>query len=86
MVGVLGKDEVSLFFRLYPHKILMRGHSHQPELIQSRHKTIISEGLKTGEILQIPDIVPGILTCGAADHGFVMIWDRIKQTIGSYKL
>lgn len=31
MVGVLGPDEAALFFQTYPHKMLLRGHSHYPE-------------------------------------------------------
>lgn len=86
MVGALGEHEVGLFLRLYPHKILMRGHSHRPELIQVRNQAIVSEGFTPGEIRHLSDILPGIITCGAVDHGFVMIWDRMQQTICSYKL
>lgn len=86
MVGPLGENEAALFFRLYPRKILMRGHSHLPELIRSGNKTIVSKRFIPGKVQKLDDIVPGIVTCGAVDHGFVMIWDRMEQTICSYKL
>ena len=86
MVGALGEYEASLFFRLYPHKILIRGHSHLPELIQSRKKAIVSQEFIPGEIHQLTDLVPAIITCGAVDHGIVMIWDRTAQTVYSEKL
>ena len=86
MIAPMGKNEACHFFGLNPHKILIRGHSHLPELIQSRHNTIVTTVLSPGEIRMVADILPGILTCGAADHGFVLIWDRVEQTICSYKL
>ena len=86
MVGTLGENEIGLFFHLYPRQILMRGHSHLPELIQSRPNTIFNRGLIPGEIQPLTDIVPAIITCGAVDHGFVMIWDQREQALCSYKL
>ncbi len=86
MIGALGENEAALFFQLHPHKILMRGHSHLPELVKSRNKTLVSEKLSPGVKRQLADIEPGIITCGAVDHGYVMIWDQMAQTIWSEKL
>jgi len=86
MVGALGENEADLFFRLYPRRILLRGHSHLPELMRLHNKTIINQGLTPGVTQQLANIVPGIITCGAVDHGYVMIWDRREQAICSYKL
>ncbi len=83
MVGALGDNEAALFFRLNPHKILVRGHSHLPELVQSDRDNIVTTKLIPEEIQTITDIIPGIITCGAVDHGYVMIWDRQKRTIFS---
>jgi putative phosphoesterase len=71
MVGNLGEHEIGLFLRLYPNKILMRGHSHRPELIQARNQAIVNEGLTPGETRPLSDILPGIITCGAVDHGIL---------------
>ena len=86
MVSALGEKEAALFFRLHPHKILVRGHSHLPELVQGDKDSIVSTQLIPGEIQPITHIKPGIITCGAVDHGYVMLWDRRKRTICSEKL
>ncbi len=86
MVGPLGVHEADLFFGMNSHKILLRGHSHLPEIVRSRCESNVTKKLMPGESLQIAGIIPAIVTCGAVDHGFVMVWDVGRQTISSYKL
>jgi len=86
MVGPLGDKEANLFFQMYSQRILLRGHSHLPELVRSLDGSVVSTKLSPGKNLQLVDIIPGIITCGAVDHGFVMVWDRMEETVCSYKL
>jgi predicted phosphodiesterase len=84
MVGVLGHNEAALFFRTCPRKVLFRGHSHHPELLRQDHQNLRVDKIRPGEIIRIKDIKPGIITCGALDHGFMMIWNRGDGTVACH--
>ena len=58
MVGVLGPDEAALFFQTYPHKVLLRGHSHYPEILRQRKHTLASEKILPGDTIQMVDDDP----------------------------
>jgi predicted phosphodiesterase len=84
MVGVLGHEEAALFFRTFPHKLLFRGHSHDPEIFRQRDHTIMADKILPGETIQLADIKPCIITCGALDQGFMMTWEPGRQTIACH--
>jgi predicted phosphodiesterase len=86
MIGVLGQNEAVLFFRTYPHKILFRGHSHCPEILRQQKHAVETGKILAGETIQLKDIQPCIITCGALDQGFMMIWDMGEQTIDCHKV
>ena len=81
MIGVLGQSEAALFFRSYPHRILFRGHSHCPEILRQHKHTVEIGKISAGETIQLADIQPCIITCGALDQGFMMIWEPGKQAL-----
>ena len=81
MIGVLGQSEAALFFRSYPHRILFRGHSHCPEILRQHKHTVEIGKISAGETIQLADRLPFIITCGALDQGFLMIWDMGRRTI-----
>ena len=86
MIGVLGQSEAALFFRTCPHKILFRGHSHCPEILRQQKQTVETSRILPDKTIQLADIKPCIITCGALDQGFMMIWDMGRQTIACYTL
>ncbi len=75
MVGVLGHNEARLFFQTYPHKVLLRGHSHYPEILWQPNHTLLTSKILPGNTIQVADTKPCIITCGALDQGFLMIWE-----------
>jgi len=81
MIGVLGQNEAALFFQTYPHRILFRGHSHCPEILRQHKQPVETDRILAGETIRLADIQPCIITCGALDQGFMMIWDMRRQTI-----
>lgn len=86
MVGVLGHSEATLFFRTYPHKVLFRGHSHHPEILRQEKHTLVTGKILPGETIQVADIKPCIITCGALDQGFLMTWDPDRQALCCHNL
>ncbi len=86
MVGVLGHSEASMFFQTHPHKVLFRGHSHGPEILRQRKHTFVTGAILPGKTIQLADIKPCIVTCGALDQGFLMTWEPGRQTITCHKL
>ena len=86
MVGTLGHAEAAMFFQKFPRKVLLRGHSHQPEIICRRKQSLKTNKLLPEKTLQLDDVSPSIITCGALDQGFVLIWDTAKQTISSHTI
>ena len=84
MVGVLGHSEAALFFRSHPHKVLFRGHSHHPEILLQENQNLRVSKIRPGEIIHIKDLKPGIITCGALDQGFMMIWDIGRRTVACH--
>jgi predicted phosphodiesterase len=81
MVGVMGPREAILFFRTYPHTVMFRGHSHYPEILRQQNHTLMTQKILPGESIQLADMNPSIITCGALDQGFTMIWDSGRRTI-----
>ncbi len=75
MIGVMGSREAERFFRERPREVLFRGHSHRPEIIYRSARQIRFEPVAAGEIIHLHERRPCIVTCGALDAGFVMLWD-----------
>lgn len=86
MVGVLGHSEAALFFQTYPHKFLFRGHSHYPEILRKQKHTFVSSKIFPGKTIQLAEKKPCIITCGALDEGFLIIWEPGMQTIACHML
>jgi len=84
MVGVLGHSEATLFFQSYPHKVLFRGHSHSPEILRKQKHTFVTSKISPGKTIQLADIEPCIVTCGALDEGFLMTWEPGRKTIACH--
>ena len=81
MVGVMGPNEAGLFFETYPGRVLFRGHSHQPEILRLRKHSLVTDKIVPGKTLQLAEITPCVITCGALDQGFLMMWRPDKQTL-----
>jgi predicted phosphodiesterase len=86
MVGVLGHEEATLFFQSYPRKVLFRGHGHCPEIIRKQKHTLVTKKITPGKTIQLADIKPCIVTCGALDKGFLMTWEPSRKTIACHNL
>lgn len=81
MVGAMGPNEAGLFFETYPGRVLLRGHSHHPEILRHRKHRLVTDKIAPGKALQLEEITPCIITCGALDQGFLMMWKPDKQTL-----
>ena len=75
MIGAMGKREAMEFFRENPKGLLFRGHRHKPEIISRRGKEIRFFTPTAGQIIELAEHRPCIVTCGALTSGFVMIWE-----------
>lgn len=84
MIGTLGPGERSLFFGNYPNGMLIRGHQHFPEIVWRRHETL-SQKIEPGSRIDLKDKIPCIVTVGALDNGFCMIWEPREQTIACHQ-
>ena len=87
MIGVMGKREADTFFRENSYGLLFRGHSHKPEMISAEEKEIRFSPLIPGQIVELSEHRPCIVTCGALTSGFVMIWkpDQDRLECHSFK-
>lgn len=86
MVGVMGHTEARLFFQTYPHKMLFRGHNHYPEILRQRKHSLVNLKILPGKAIQLEDMKPCIVTCGALDQGFLMTWEPCRQTLKCHTL
>lgn len=85
MVGIMGPGEAMQFFQTHPHKLLFRGHNHRPEIMWPRNQTTAIRRLSPGETINLDLGKPAIITCGALDEGFAMIWELDRQEIYCHK-
>ena len=87
MVGVMTDDYARIFFRRFADHILFRGHSHSPEITsQGRHGRVTSEIISPGEAIDITEHTPCIVTCGALDRGFCLLWSPADNRITGVEL
>ena len=84
MIGVVGRREAADCFREHPEGLLFRGHSHKPEMISGKANEIRFSSLAVGQVIDLADNRPCIITCGALASGWVMVWepgnDRLECT------
>jgi predicted phosphodiesterase len=75
MIGTIGRREAGDYFKEHPGGLLLRGHSHTPEMICGQDGEIQFRSLQAGQTVALKDDRPCIVTCGALIAGFVMIWE-----------
>ena len=85
MVGTFGAAELSSFFQKYPRNLLFRGHQHFPELVWREKGKVLSRKTWPGESIPLGHRLPCIVTCGAVDHRFCIIWETDKQLISCHQ-
>ncbi len=81
MIGTIGQREATAYFRDNPTRLLFRGHSHAPEVICRQGDRIRFRPLPKETRLDLNACRPCMITCGALDQGFVMVWDPVQQTL-----
>ncbi len=84
MVGAMGKNEASMFFKATPKGLLFRGHSHTPEIIWLKGRRILSQTISKGEKIGLEGRLPCVVTCGALISGLCMIWKPAEKLIESH--
>ena len=77
----MGDPEIRHFCSEGTHRILFRGHGHDPELIWIEKNTIQRADLKTDTTIHLEKYRPCIITCGALTRGLAMIWDKRNNTL-----
>ena len=85
MIGALGPDELSFFFENYPCHMLIRGHQHFPEIIWQNQQNTNAQKIVPGKLIHLRNRMPCIVTCGALDNGFCMIWEPDKKLISCHR-
>ena len=84
MVGAMHHGHARRFFRDFPDRILLRGHSHAPAITwQGDNGRIVSESVRPECAIDIAHRKPCIITCGALDHGLCMQWSPENSRITS---
>ncbi len=73
MIRPAGDHESSLFFNRFPDGILIRGHSHTPDLSYRVNQKCATESLSPGQRIDPDDTAPCIITCGALTEGYCII-------------
>ena len=81
MIGVMGEMQINHFLRAYPHRILFRGHSHNPEIFRKQGGKIICQTLRIGQQFDLTDSMPCVVTCGALTRDLCMIWRPHENVI-----
>jgi predicted phosphodiesterase len=75
MIGTMGKRDAEKYFKENPDGLLLRGHSHTPEMIHRIDNQIHFAPLAAGQTVKLAGKRPCIVTCGALTSGVVMIWE-----------
>ena len=75
MIGTIGKRDAEKYFKENPDGLLLRGHSHTPEIIFRIDNHIRFAPLIAGQTVELAGKRPCIVTCGALTSGVVMIWE-----------
>lgn len=85
MIGALGPDEQSFFFQNYARNMLIRGHQHFPEIVWQQTQNVVTQKIVPGKPIHLEDRIPCIVTCGALDNGFCMIWEPENKLISCHR-
>jgi len=75
MIGTIGRRDAKTYFKENPDGLLLRGHSHTPEMIHRIDNQIYFTPLSAGQTVELAGKRPCIVTCGALTSGVVMIWE-----------
>lgn len=84
MIGTLGPGEQALFFGTYPDGMLIRGHQHFPEIVWRQQGETHTQKIQPGNRIDLTGKIPCIVTCGALDDGFCMVWEPHNQAIACH--
>jgi len=79
----MGELEIRRFFTMADHRILFRGHGHDPEIVWEQNNIIQRAYLKTGAKTDLEKHQPCIITCGDLTRGLAMIWDKRANVLKS---
>lgn len=75
MIGTIGKRDAETYFKENPDGLLLRGHSHTPEIIYRIDRQVHFAPVDAGQTVELAGKRPCIVTCGALTFGVVMIWE-----------
>ena len=75
MIGTIGKRDAENYFKENPEGLLLRGHSHTPEMIRRIDNQIHFAPVAAGQTIQLAGKRPCIVTCGTLTSGVVMLWE-----------
>jgi len=82
MIGNMDRHRALNFFQNHPDQILFRGHSHSPEITwRNRGGGIHSEKVGKDRTVMLNERIPCIVTCGALDMGYCMIWSPAENRV-----
>jgi predicted phosphodiesterase len=81
MIGTIGRRDAETYFKKSPNGLLLRGHSHAPEIIQRIENQIHFAPVEAGQTIGLAGKRPCIVTCGALTSGVVMIWETGKDRL-----
>jgi predicted phosphodiesterase len=73
MVRPLDERALKYYFSRYHERILVRGHNHTPEIIFEKDDRFIFRKFRTGQELNLSDLLPAVVTCGALLDNHCMI-------------
>jgi predicted phosphodiesterase len=86
MIGILGPQAIASFCNHYPQQLLFRGHQHDPEIVWQESGKLTTRKIIPNKKLLLAGRLPCIVTCGALDNGYCMIWKPDKHSIICYNV
>ena len=81
MIGVMRKRVAKRYFKEFDKNILFRGHSHSPQMMRQAEGKILKTNIHEDQRIDLKQVLPCIITCGALTEGFCMIWDQEKASL-----
>lgn len=81
MIGTMRNHVAARFFQESSARILFRGHSHSPQIIRRIDGQIRKAVIREGEKIDLHQVRPCIITCGALTEGLCMIWNRKDECL-----
>lgn len=83
LIEALSTDHIRSFFRRYPGIVLIRGHSHGPEIVRSESASFSREAMVPGQPYKFSPGESAVITCGALIEGFSLVWDQRRKAATS---